>query len=75
MRNSRYGNILKRRLYTEEDQAWADLLSPARRSFLVNAGLFAGGPDVYSQEKVSGGGPDLRPFVPQKSLAAPKTSS
>jgi hypothetical protein len=28
---------------TEEDQAWADLLSPLRRQFMIGAGLTAAG--------------------------------
>jgi len=36
----RHGNTLRN---SEDDQAWADLLAPTRRRFLLNAGLAAGG--------------------------------
>lgn len=36
----RHGRCLRN---SDEDQAWADLLAPTRRRFLVNAGLAAGG--------------------------------
>lgn len=36
----RHGRSLRN---TSEDQAWADLLAPTRRRFLLNAGLAAGG--------------------------------
>lgn len=43
---------------TDEDQAWADLLAPTRRNFLIGAGLAAAGLtltnlEINAQEKVS----------------------
>jgi aromatic ring-cleaving dioxygenase len=54
---------------TEEDQVWADLLSPARRSFIVGAGLTAAGLTALS---IEGAGQDIsaadnlsfKPIVP-----------
>ncbi len=54
---------------TEEDQEWADLLSPTRRSFIVGAGLTAAGLTALS---IEGAGQDIsaadnlsfKPIVP-----------
>ena len=51
---------------TEEDQEWADLLSPMRRSFLVSAGLTAAGLtagniEATGQESMA---PAFKPIVP-----------
>ena len=54
---------------TEEDQEWADLLSPARRSFLVGAGLttasiLTGETTAAGQEAPPPAGPAFKPIVP-----------
>jgi DOPA 4,5-dioxygenase len=53
----------------EEDQEWADLLSPVRRKFLIGAGLTApgltaGGIEASSQEAATTAGLSLKPIVP-----------
>jgi DOPA 4,5-dioxygenase len=53
---------------TEEDQAWADLLSPRRRQFLLSAGLTAAGLtaselDVYGQDAATDAA-RFKPIVP-----------
>ena len=55
----------------DEDQAWADLLAPTRRNFLVSAGLAAAGLtvpnlEINAQEKVSSN--NLSPIVPHLTL-------
>src|SRR5262249_4034954 len=54
---------------TEEDQEWADLLSPLRRKFIVGAGLTAAsltGVDIetFSQEAGASGGQNFKAIVP-----------
>jgi aromatic ring-cleaving dioxygenase len=54
---------------TEEDQEWADLLSPTRRQFIVGAGLtavsvVAGDVLAAGQEINSPGGSAFKPIVP-----------
>ena len=49
---------------TEEDQQWADLLSPVRRQFLVNAGLTAAGLTVGEFEVAAQDNPDAARFKP-----------
>jgi DOPA 4,5-dioxygenase len=54
---------------TEEDQEWADLLSPARRQLIVNAGLAAagimsGGVLAAGQDASSSGVLSFKPIVP-----------
>src|SRR5262252_2333140 len=54
---------------SEEDQEWADLLSPARRSFVLGAGLAAAGLTGISHEVLgqdAGASADLsfKPIVP-----------
>ena len=54
---------------TEEDQEWADLLSPTRRQLIVNAGLAAagivsGGVLAAGQDASSSGGLIFKPIVP-----------
>jgi DOPA 4,5-dioxygenase len=54
---------------TEEDQEWADLLSPVRRKFLIGAGLTAAGltagaVEASGQELVMPAGLSFKPVVP-----------
>lgn len=52
---------------TEEDQAWADLLAPTRRNFLVSAGLAAAGLTVASLEvnaQEAANNLSIKPIVP-----------
>ena len=54
---------------TAEDQAWADLLSPLRRQFIIGAGLTAAGLVVSDstaagQEIVAPGNSSFNPIVP-----------
>jgi DOPA 4,5-dioxygenase len=54
---------------TEEDQAWADLLSPLRRKFILSAGLTAAGLaagdiEAAGQEIVTPGNLSFKPIVP-----------
>lgn len=54
---------------TEEDQQWADLLAPTRRSFLVGAGLTAAGLTAVSieaagQELIAPANTLFKPIVP-----------
>jgi aromatic ring-cleaving dioxygenase len=49
---------------TEEDQQWADLLSPVRRQFLVSAGLTAAGLAVGELEAAAQDNPDAARFKP-----------
>lgn len=52
---------------TEEDQAWADLLSPPRRQFIVNAGLTAAGLSIAASEteaQVISAPGGFKPIVP-----------
>ena len=54
---------------TEEDQEWADLLSPTRRRFIVGAGLtavgvMAGDVPAAGQEVISPAGSAFKPIVP-----------
>jgi len=56
-------------LNTEEDQAWADLLSPLRRKFIIaagltTAGLTAGNIEVVGQEIVRTDTLNFKPIVP-----------
>jgi len=69
----RHGRSLRN---TDEDQAWADLLSPTRRRLLVNAGLAAGGitaaaasggiAQAAGAQAPSLGDPGFRPIVPPR---------
>src|SRR5262245_44987575 len=54
---------------TEEDQEWADLLSPTRRSFIVGAGLTAAGltsmsTEAVGQETAAASNLTFKPIVP-----------
>ena len=57
---------------TEEDQAWADLLSPTRRNFIISAGsagvtaagLVAGSIEANGQEIITPAGLSFKPIVP-----------
>jgi DOPA 4,5-dioxygenase len=54
---------------TEEDQEWADLLSPMRRKFIIGAGLTAAGLtaeniEVLGQEMITPAGLSFKPIVP-----------
>ena len=53
---------------TEEDQAWADLLSPMRRNFIIGAGLTAGltaaSIEAAGQEIAAPGNSNFKPIVP-----------
>ena len=54
---------------TEEDQEWADLLSPLRRQFIIGAGLTAAGLtagsiDVGGQEPGALSNLSFKPIVP-----------
>src|SRR5262249_32515477 len=54
---------------TEEDQEWADLLSPMRRKFIIGAGLtatglVAGNVEASGQEMNPASGLSFKPIVP-----------
>ena len=54
---------------TDEDQAWADLLSPPRRNFMISAGLMtvgltAGNIEVVAQELIKPDNLNFKPIVP-----------
>lgn len=73
----RHGRVLRD---PEDDQAWADLLSPSRRRLLVNGGVIAGGLAVAASpgaalaagkqhapaNTTQPGKPDFRPIVPPR---------
>jgi len=66
----RHGNTLRN---SEEDQAWADLLAPTRRRFLLNAGLAAGGltaaaltGNTHAANPAPLGDPAFRPVIPPR---------